>query len=337
MPTPEERVSIPFMMPEVKQAGLESVYEELRSLYGGHPELCFTATGTAALEFACRALSLSPNDRVLIPTHCCHLVAAGLVRAGCRVQFIEIGDDLVLRAEHVRALTSERFSAVVAVHAYGLPCDIGSLRSALSNEVKIIEDASLSFGLTQSKLAAGDIVVASLGANKPLSLQEGGLVCGRGLNANSLFERYGTARFAKELPFISPLSPHALPHLPAALLEAFSALRTRRALAETLREFLSEKKVALWSDDAGGDPSWHRFPIWFAHRKDYERARAADHHGVTQAPHEEPAYALPMFEGFSDPIRPLVRARGSLLLVKLSNRSHVLEWLSALSEEGICN
>lgn len=325
------------MMLEFNQTELDSVYDELRSLYGGHPKLCFTATGSAALEFACRALPLSWNDCVLVPTHCCHLVATGLIRAGCRVQFIEVGDDLVLRAEHVRTLTSERFSAVVAVHAYGLPCDIGSLRSALSPGTKIIEDASLSFGLTSSKMVAnGDIVVASLGMRKPLSLCEGGLVCGYGFNPDALFERYGAARLAEDLPFISPLSPHALPHLPAALNEAFSRLRTRRALAETLLTFFSDKKAAVWSDNTGRIPSWHRFPIWFTQQKDFERARAADHHDITQVPHEEPTYTLPMFRDFSDPLRPNVRPRGSLLLVKLSNPDHVLEWLTVLGEEGIC-
>jgi dTDP-4-amino-4,6-dideoxygalactose transaminase len=89
-------------------------------------------------------------------------------------------DDFCLSPEAVEAAVTPGTSAVLAVHAYGFPCDVeGLARVASRHGLALVYDAAASFGVElggRSILVWGDASVLSFHATKSLSTAEGGAV-----------------------------------------------------------------------------------------------------------------------------------------------------------------
>lgn len=139
--------------------------------------LHFYPRGRDALLVALRALRVMPGDAVVIPAYICDSTIEPLRQAGYRIVFIDIERDFQLDPAKVLE-TAEicAAKAVLAVHFFGLACDVGRLVTQLRPRgVRIIEDCCHSF-LTQSgdgRIGShGDAAIFSM--RKTLPIPDGG-------------------------------------------------------------------------------------------------------------------------------------------------------------------
>ncbi len=137
--------------------------------------------GSAALDAAVAALGLGPGDEVILPTFTIVSCAAAIVRAGATPVVVDCDPQTFnLNVDDVRARITPRTRAVMVVHLYGLPVDMGPLMAlARDHGLKVIEDAAEMHGQTWRGIPCGsfgDLSVFSFYPNKHVTTGEGGMV-----------------------------------------------------------------------------------------------------------------------------------------------------------------
>jgi len=161
----------------LQHARLES---ELRD-YLGVRELSLFTNGTVALITAIRALDLTGEvltTPFTFPATPHALSWSGLTPVFCDIEpaTLNIDPDAVARA------VTSRTSAILAVHVYGTPCDVGALqRVADRHGLRLIYDAAHAFGVRVHGRPIGtfgDVSMFSFHATKLFHTAEGGaLAC----------------------------------------------------------------------------------------------------------------------------------------------------------------
>lgn len=314
---------------------IETAVTELVNAYG-KPHATFVATGMAALELALTALDIVPGDRVLVPVEACYSVAASVLRVGAHPVFVDVDRTLLLAFEDLPV--GIQFQAVIAVHAFGLPCNIAALRKCIGPQVPIIEDVSLAFGLQQSASKPGscaDIVVSSLGSGKSVDIGEGGVVLFEKDDISRLLDRRSPeSRISKHPPLPYALSPAALMMLPTALPVAKMNLRERRKAVASITPRLELFGFEIWHPSPGDVPCWHRLPVWVtpALKQTSLAANLIAGGEVAQLPHEVDVPDLPMFAGRSSRVgngdrRDMER----LLLLRTDDIHRLNSWINGLA------
>ncbi len=189
------RVAEPDITPEDREAVLRTLESSWVSGYGGAVtefESAFsaycgvahgvaTSSGTSALHVSLAALDLQPGDEVIVPSFAIVVVYNAVAWAG--------GVPVVVDSEPgswnidpalVEAALSPRTRAVVAVHTYGLPCDMARLRAVCAGRpIVLVEDAAEAHGATLDGVRAGalgDVACFSFFTNKAITTGEGGMV-----------------------------------------------------------------------------------------------------------------------------------------------------------------
>ena len=137
--------------------------------------------GTVALHLALAALGLQPGDEVIVPTLTYVASVNAIVHAGATPVFADSLDHTwQIDVDQVRRKITGKTRAVMAVHLYGLPCDMDQLVS-LCNEcgLHLIEDCAEAFGSYYKGRHVGtfgDIATFSFFGNKTITTGEGGMV-----------------------------------------------------------------------------------------------------------------------------------------------------------------
>ncbi len=156
-------------------------FEEKFSSYIGRRFGVSVTNGTAALEAAVCALNLPKNSEVIVPTFTIISCAAAIIRNG----LIPIPVDCDLKtfnasAENISEAITEKTSAIMVVHIYGMPCDMDAiLKIADKHKLKVIEDAAEVIGQEYKGKKCGtfgDISTFSFYPNKHITTGEGGMV-----------------------------------------------------------------------------------------------------------------------------------------------------------------
>jgi dTDP-4-amino-4,6-dideoxygalactose transaminase len=128
------------------------------------------------------AAGVGPGDEVIVPALTFVATAAAVRYAGATPVFCDIkGEhDLNLDPESVRARTTDRTRAVVAVHLMGYPADVTQLREHCDERgIRLIEDAAQAVGATVGDRqvgTVGDMGCFSFFSKKQLCVGEGGMV-----------------------------------------------------------------------------------------------------------------------------------------------------------------
>jgi perosamine synthetase len=139
------------------------------------------ASGTAALHLALAALGIGPDDEVIVPTFTMIATANAVTYTGARVVLVDaLAESWNLDVSQVEAKITPRTRAIVAVHTYGHPADMGPLREiAARHGLALLEDAAEAHGAAYRGAAAGslgDAAVFSFYGNKIVTTGEGGMV-----------------------------------------------------------------------------------------------------------------------------------------------------------------
>jgi perosamine synthetase len=140
--------------------------------------------GTVALHLAMDALGLGEGDEVIVPTLTYVASVNTVLQTGAKVVYADaLAEGWNVDPQDVRRKITKRTRAVMAVHLYGLPCDMDAL-TALCQEhnLFLIEDCAEAFGTRykgQHVGTFGDIATFSFFGNKTITTGEGGMVVAR--------------------------------------------------------------------------------------------------------------------------------------------------------------
>jgi perosamine synthetase len=137
--------------------------------------------GTVAIHLALEALGIGHGDEVIVPTLTYVASVNTIIQTGATPVFVDSSEQTwQIDPEDVRRKITPRTKAVMAVHLYGLPCDMGALTQICrENNLHLVEDCAEAFGTRyrgQHVGTFGDIATFSFFGNKTITTGEGGMV-----------------------------------------------------------------------------------------------------------------------------------------------------------------
>ena len=267
--------------------------------------------GLDALTIALMARGVGPGDEVIVPAHTFIATWLAVIRTGASVVPVDVEPEhlLIDLAAAADAITP-RTAAIVPVHLYGVPVDLGTLRElATARGLFVLGDAAQAHGARRGGRdvgALGDAAAFSFYPAKNLgAFGDGGAITTADAalaQRASRLRSYGgrtNDRYRFDEPGVNsrldPLQAAAL-RVKLAVLEDWNERRRRHA--EAYRRDLAEvAELTLPASTEGGvDCVHHLFCIRHPHRE-----RLAEHlaaHGIaTQIHYPEPPHLSGAFAG----------------------------------------
>lgn len=157
-------------------------FERAFASYVGAKHAVAVSSGTAALHAALVALGIGPGDEVIVPDFTFVATANAVLLAGATPVLVDIDPETYnIDVESVRRAVSKRTKAIIAVHLYGLPADMGPIMELAERlGVYVIEDAAQAHGSEYRGRRAGclgHVACFSFYATKVITTGgEGGMV-----------------------------------------------------------------------------------------------------------------------------------------------------------------
>jgi len=282
----------------------EAFEAELAEAFGVRDAVT-VANGTEALQLALEALGVGAGDEVVTTPMSAAFTALAIERAGARPVFADVEPDTLnlSPAAAARAIT-DRTKALLPVHLYGHPADLGALGAlAAERGLHLVEDACQAHGARYGERSVGGfgaLAALSFYPTKNLGgLGDGGAVLvgdpERALKLRRLRNGGQTDRYRHEESGINS----RLDELQAAVLRV--KLRhleewtdRRRALARLYREELADCGVTLPVERDGVRAVYHLFVIRHP-RRDALAARLRERGVGTLIHYPIPLHLQPAF------------------------------------------
>jgi dTDP-4-amino-4,6-dideoxygalactose transaminase len=155
-------------------------FEEEFARYAGVREAVAVSSGTAALQVALLAHGIGPGDEVITTPFTFAATANAVLATGARPVFADVSEeDFNLDPTRAAELVGERTRALLPVHLYGQPADMGALTTlARQHGVALIEDAAQAAGASFAGRKAGSFGTGcfSFYATKNMTTGEGGMI-----------------------------------------------------------------------------------------------------------------------------------------------------------------
>ena len=236
--------------------------------------------GLDALHFALRALGIAPGDEVLVPAHTFIATWLAVSELGAVPVPVEpLVGTYNIDPARVESLITSRTRAIIVVHLYGQPADMGAIVPAARRcGLKIVEDAAQAHGARYEGRRVGtlgDIAAFSFYPGKNLgALGDAGAVVTNDdalADAVRLLGNYGSRRkYDHEVAGLnSRLDPLQAAFLRVKLRHLDDWNRRRRVVADAYRaglrviEGLGLPAVPDWAE-----PVWHQFVVTHEQRND---------------------------------------------------------------------
>ncbi len=147
----------------------------------GRRHILLVGRGATALMLLYDALS-SPGGRIILPAIACPSLLATVLLTGRQPVIVDVDSNLNIDPQKVREVVKPG-DVVVAVHIYGIQCDIAELEAiCLENKAILIEDAAQAIGGATLKGATrplgtfGHASIFSFAAGKNLPTNGGGAI-----------------------------------------------------------------------------------------------------------------------------------------------------------------
>jgi len=139
-------------------------------------------SAASAIELTAAALNLKAGDEIIIPAHTYCASALPFTRYKVKIKWVDIDlDTMLISINHLKKLIGKKTKAIVAVHLYGLPSDILSIKKIIGRKkIVLIEDCAQSLGakIKNKKVGTfGDFSIFSMHTQKNITtLGEGGIL-----------------------------------------------------------------------------------------------------------------------------------------------------------------
>lgn len=149
--------------------------------YIGAQHATSVCNGTVAIHLALLALDIGPGDEVIVPTLTYIASVNTIIQAGAHPVFVDsLPSTWQIDPDDVRRKITPKTKAIMAVHLYGLPCDMDALLAICQEHgLKLIEDCAEAFGSYYKGRHVGtfgDAATFSFFGNKTITTGEGGMV-----------------------------------------------------------------------------------------------------------------------------------------------------------------
>jgi perosamine synthetase len=285
-----------------------SAFEQAFSEYIGSHYAISVCNGTVALHLAMISLGIGPGDEVIVPSLTYIASVNAIVYTGATPVFVDsLPDTWQVDPEDVRRNITNRTKAILAVHLYGHPCDMSSLRDvADQHRLFLIEDCAEAIGSRYEDKHVGtfgDISTFSFYGNKTITTGEGGMIV---TNDKTLRERLlhlnrqGLAKYREYWHDIVGYN-FRMTNICAAiglaqLEQVGEILRKKRAIAELYKQLLQATDYKVHSEIGSIYHSYWMVSILVpqAEQRDPLRQHLAEA-GIETRPLFYPVHTMPMY------------------------------------------
>jgi perosamine synthetase len=266
------------------------------------------SNGTVAIHLALVALGIGPDDEVIVPTLTYIASVNAIAYTGAKPIFVDsAADTWQISVEDVRAKITSRTRAIMAVHLYGQPCDLPTLRAlADEHQIFLIEDCAEAFGSyigAQHVGNFGHIATYSFFGNKTITTGEGGMVV---TNDNTLHDRvvhYKGQGLAKHRQYWHDVIGYnyRMTNICAAIglaqIERASLfLEKKRVLAQNYANALEKLGLGYLQEIPGTTNSYWMFAMLVSDASEREPLRQAlENAGIETRPVFYPVHTMPMY------------------------------------------
>jgi dTDP-4-amino-4,6-dideoxygalactose transaminase len=153
-----------------------SLFEKEFAAYAGVKYAVGVASGTDALTLGLKALGIGNDDEVILPANA-YPTAFGVAQSGACIRLVDVKGDGTMNPVSLAAAITQRTRAVVPVHLYGNPADVGSIKKIIGHKkIVLVEDAAQAHG-TPLAGSLGDIGCFSFYPTKNLgALGDAGMI-----------------------------------------------------------------------------------------------------------------------------------------------------------------
>lgn len=156
-------------------------FEEAFRRYCGAAGAVAISSGTAGMHVLLAALDIGPEDEVITPSMTWVSTVNLIVRAGATPIFADVDrDTLMVSAENVAPLITDRTRLIVPVHFAGATADMEPLRQlAAAKGIPLAEDAAHAVGAEYrgEKIGRRGTAIFSFHPIKDMTCGEGGMLC----------------------------------------------------------------------------------------------------------------------------------------------------------------
>ena len=159
---------------------LDRFESEFAEIVTSHQVLA-VSNGTVALHLILLGLGIGPGDEVIVPTFTYIASVNAIKYVGAAPVFVDVSSQTWgIEATTVEAAISPRTKAIIGVHLYGQPFDLGPIVSlAKKYNVHLVEDAAEAPFSTYKGVPVGSFGIASsfsFYGNKVITSGEGGAI-----------------------------------------------------------------------------------------------------------------------------------------------------------------
>jgi dTDP-4-amino-4,6-dideoxygalactose transaminase len=251
-------------------------------------------SGTSALHLALLAAGVQPGDEVITTPNTFIATAEAISYTGARPSFVDIDPMTAnIDAQQIEGAIAGRTKAIIPVHLYGRPADIGSiLKIADSHRIPVIEDACQAHGARWLNRRVGGLGLAgafSFYPGKNLGAYgEGGALT---TNDDGVAERVRILRdHGQSRRYHHDFTGYnyrmdgfqgAVLRVKLRYLDKWTA--RRQAIARRYRELLAAARVRLPEDAPDNESVYHLFVAYLENRDAARKALEA--RGVQTAIH----------------------------------------------------
>ncbi len=274
----EERDAVWTVMQsgQVAQGPVVAEFERAFAQMCGVRYAIATSSGTTALHLALLAHGIGPGHEVITSPFTFIASANSILHTGARPVFVDVEEDTFnLDATQIEAAITPRTKALMPIHLFGLPCDMGAIMDiAARHGLAVIEDACQAHGATYAGQAAGSFGTGcfSFYATKNITTAEGGMITtndeaiaerARLLRNHGMRQRY----YHEELGYNFRMTDlqAAIGLVQLRKLAQFNAARIRHAtlLSERLADVVTIPTVP-----PGRQHVFHQYTVRIAHDRD---------------------------------------------------------------------
>jgi perosamine synthetase len=284
------------------------------------------SNGTVALHVALLALGIGAGDEVIVPTFTYIASVNSIAYTGATPVFVD-SDPISwqMSIEETRNKISPNTKAILAVHLYGHPCEIGELRKiADEHNIFLVEDTAEALGseFNRKKVGTfGDISTFSFFGNKTLTTGEGGMVV---THDNALYEKCVHIKgqgLAKNTEYWHDVIGYnyRMTNICAAIglaqLERVEdIINAKRNIAKWYKDYLKDLPL-IFHDEVDNQFFSTYWMISILVKDSIIREKLRKHlieNGIETRPAFHPAHTMPMYTkaGFKFPVAEDLGARG---------------------------
>jgi perosamine synthetase len=289
-------------------------FEKAFSKYTGAKYAIAVNSGTAALHASLMASNIGQGDEVIVPSFTFAATVGAVLLVGAKPIFIDIDPKTYcVRADLIESKISNRTSAIIPVHLYGLPADMKAIINiARQSGLTVIEDAAQALGAEYQDKKIGNIGDASCFSFygvKNITTGEGGMIT---TNDAEFAEKVRRVRVhGEERPYwVSTLGHnYRMSEIAASIGNAQLKklpifLEKRRKNAEHLTKKLQDiKTLDLTLEPEGSKHAWHLYTVRMrganAGKRNRVLSKLRSKNIEAAVYYETPVHLLPLYQKYA--------------------------------------